>query len=66
MDYAVDTISAMDGAPEHSQIEKNEVGSRIGVLRGLLAALEASYLETAPAADNVPVDPEYIAAVGHS
>ncbi len=66
MDYAIDTINAMDGAPEHSSAQKDEVISRISTLKTLLAELEQSYLDNTPGDMTTPVDPEYIAAAGHS
>lgn len=66
MDYAIDTINAMDGAPEHSSAQKDEVIIRISTLKTLLGELEQSYLDNAPSDMTSPVDPEYIAAAGHS
>ncbi len=66
MDYAIDTINAMDGAPEHSAAQKDEVITRISTLKNLLNELEQSYLENTPTDKAPPVDPEYIAAAGHS
>ncbi|WP_406827089.1 hypothetical protein [Pedobacter sp. KACC 23697] len=66
MDYAIDTINAMDGAPEHSLAQKDEVIARISMLKTLLGKLEQSYLDNTPGDMTSPVDPEYIAAAGHS
>ncbi|WP_090496132.1 hypothetical protein [Pedobacter terrae] len=66
MDYAVDTINAMDGAPEHSPAQKDEVITRLSRLKTLLSELEQSYLDNTPGDMSSPVDPEYIAAAGHS
>jgi len=66
MDYAIDTINAMDGAPEHSSAQKNAVITRISRLKTLLGELEKSYLDNTPTDTTIPVDPEYIAATGHS
>jgi len=66
MDYAIDTIGTMDGAPEHSSAQKDEVIARISKLKTLLGQLEQSYLDNTPADITSPVDPEYIAAAGHS
>ncbi|MEH3112404.1 hypothetical protein [Pedobacter terrae] len=66
MDYAIDTINAMDGAPEHSSAQKDEVTAKISTLKTLLNQLEQSYLDNTPSNMTLPVDPEYIAAAGHS
>jgi hypothetical protein len=66
MDYAVDTLNAMDGAPEHSPAQKDEVTAKITTLKTYLDALESAYLENTPNDQRSPVDPEYIAAAGHS
>ncbi|KIA96574.1 hypothetical protein OC25_02210 [Pedobacter kyungheensis] len=66
MDYAVDTLNAMDGAPEHNQSQKDEVTAKIATLKSYLDKLESAYLGTIPLEHQPPVDPEYIAAAGHS
>jgi hypothetical protein len=66
MDYAVDTLNAMDGAPEHTPAQKDEVITRISTLKTYLAKLEESYLDNTPTDTSLPVDPEYIGAAGHS
>lgn len=66
MDYAVDTLNAMDGTPEHTPAQKEEVIKKIGILKSYLDELEISYLENTPNDGISPVDPEYIAAAGHS
>ncbi|MGM9476183.1 hypothetical protein ACS5PU_07125 [Pedobacter sp. GSP4] len=66
MDYAVDTLNAMDGAPEHTPAQKEEVIKKIGILKSYLDELEISYLENTPNDGISPVDPEYISAAGHS
>ncbi|WP_412469147.1 hypothetical protein [Pedobacter sp. KLB.chiD] len=66
MDYAIDTINAMDGAPEHSSAQKDEVIAKISKLKTLLGKLEQSYLDNTPSDTASPVDPKYIAAAGHS
>ncbi|QDW25104.1 hypothetical protein FFJ24_009900 [Pedobacter sp. KBS0701] len=66
MDYAVDTLKAMDGAPDHNGQEKAEVLERISILKGYLKDLQQSYLENSPADTSIPVDPGYITEVGHS
>jgi hypothetical protein len=66
MDYAIDTIKAMDGAPEHSEQEKADMIARIAQLKEYLNDMEQSYLENTPADHSSPVDPEYIAEAGHS
>lgn len=66
MDYAIDTINAMDGAPEHSSAQKDVVIAKISKLKTLLGELEQSYLDNTPQDMTSPVDPEYIAAAGHS
>lgn len=52
--------------PEHSSTQKDEVIIRISTLKTLLGELEQSYLDNAPSDMTSPVDPEYIAAAGHS
>jgi len=66
MDCAVDTIKAMDGAPEHNDEEKAEVKNRIIKLREYLNDIEKSYFENTSAETIAQVDPAYIAEVGHS
>ncbi|MGN7990403.1 hypothetical protein ACTJKC_23900 [Pedobacter sp. 22226] len=66
MDYAIDTVKAMDGAPEHTAEEKAGVIARITQLKAYLNDVEQSYLENTPGDDSTPVDPEYIAEAGHS
>jgi hypothetical protein len=66
MDYAVDTLNSMDGAPNHDEQEKAEVLNRISILKDYLNDVEQSYLENAPGDRSEPVDPGYIAEVGHS
>lgn len=66
MDYAVDTLNAMDGAPEHTPSQKDEVMQKIATLKIYLDELERSYLGNTPTDTASPVDPEYIAAAGHS
>lgn len=66
MDYAVDTLNAMDGAPEHTQTQRDDVTAKIATLKTYLAELENSYLENTPGDPTEPIDPEYIAAAGHS
>ncbi|WP_316844007.1 hypothetical protein [Pedobacter psychrodurus] len=36
MDYAIDTVKAMDGAPEHSEEEKSGVLGKLSKLNGYL------------------------------
>lgn len=66
MDSAVDTVKAMDGAPEHDQEKKAEVKMRIDKLREYLNDVEGAYFENTPSEDVPQVDPDYIAEVGHS
>ncbi len=66
MDYAVNTLKAMDGAPDHNEQEKAEVLNRISILKEYLKDVERSYLENSPADTSAPVDPGYITEVGHS
>ncbi|WP_316828561.1 hypothetical protein [Pedobacter miscanthi] len=66
MDYAIDTVKAMDGAPEHNEEEKAGIITRITQLKAYLNDVEQSYLENAPADNSSSVDPEYIAEAGHS
>ena len=66
MDYAVDTLKSMDGAPSHDEQEKAEVLNRISILKDYLNDVEQSYIENSPVDRSEPVDPGYIAEVGHS
>lgn len=66
MDYAVDTIKEMNGAPDHSEQEKAAVLNRISTLKEYLDDVERSYLDHSPVDAAPPVDPGYIAEVGHS
>ncbi|KQM77853.1 hypothetical protein ASE74_15745 [Pedobacter sp. Leaf216] len=66
MDYAVDTLAAMDGAPEHDEDKKAEIKMRFAKLREYLNVVEQSYIENTPADAEPQVDPAYIAEVGHS
>ncbi|MGM9478088.1 hypothetical protein ACS5PU_16805 [Pedobacter sp. GSP4] len=66
MDYAVDTLNAMDGAPEHTATQKEAVLEKIATLKTYLDQLEIAYLDNTPTDAQRPVDPEYIAAAGHS
>lgn len=66
MDYAVDTLNTMDGAPQHSPAMKDEVIGKISTLKQYLQELEQAYIDNTPNDVSSPVDPEYIAAAGHS
>lgn len=66
MDYAIDTLKSLDGAPEHTENEKTDVLDRISVLKDYLKDVEQSYIENSPGAPPALVDPEYITEVGHS
>jgi len=56
MDYALETIQSMDGAPEHTAEETSLVHEKIGKLREYLAVVEASYNETTPTLSNTPTE----------
>ncbi|WP_316847292.1 hypothetical protein [Pedobacter psychrodurus] len=66
IDYAIDTVKAMDGAPEHSEQQKAVVTDRISKLKLYLNEVEVAYLENAPERSSLTIDPEYIAETGHS
>lgn len=51
MDYAIDTVKAMDGAPEHSEEEKSGVLGKLSKLNGYLKEMEQSYLDNTPGED---------------
>lgn len=48
MDYSVDVLNAMDGAPEHSVEQQDAVNVKIQNLKIYLNHLEASYNENTP------------------
>ncbi|MCX2574098.1 hypothetical protein [Pedobacter sandarakinus] len=66
MDYAIDTIKLMDGAPEHSEDQQQNIETRLSHLSDYLNNVKVSYLENVPKDDKEQVDMEYIAQTGHS
>lgn len=48
MDYSVDVLNAMDGAPEHSAAQQEVVREKIQNLKVYLSHLETSYNENTP------------------
>lgn len=48
MDYSVDVLNAMDGAPEHTAEKQEVVRGKIQNLKIYLNHLEASYNENTP------------------
>ncbi|WP_316809661.1 hypothetical protein [Pedobacter agri] len=68
MDYALEVIQSMDGAPEHSEADRLRVGENIAKLRSYLDAVELSYQETIPviSASQVNESPANFSGTGHS
>lgn len=66
MDYALDVIKTMDGAPEHSLEEKAQVNEKLATLKVYLDHVATSYNETTP--DNIQPqqDQESFSGTGHS
>ena len=66
MDYSVDVLNAMDGAPEHSVAQQAEVNAKIQNLKMYLDNLESSYNENTPlgntglATDTPPAIPDIV------
>ncbi|MFC4211905.1 hypothetical protein ACFOWA_11970 [Pedobacter lithocola] len=48
MDYALDVIKSMDGAPEHNSEEKQLVNQKLDKLKEYLEIVSVSYNETTP------------------
>lgn len=67
MDYALETIKSMDGAPEHSLEERELVHKKIANLRTYLAIVETSYNETIPKLHDTSTDSAIpFSGTGHS
>ncbi|NTE04830.1 hypothetical protein G6M26_10450 [Agrobacterium tumefaciens] len=55
MDYSVDVLNAMDGAPEHSAVQQEVVREKIQNLKIYLDHVETSYNENTPQGNTGPV-----------
>jgi len=68
MDYALDVIKAMDGAPEHSVEDRILVNEKLAQLKLYLDAVYTSYNETIPSsAENINIEkPINFSGTGHS
>lgn len=68
MDYAIEVIKSMDGAPEHSIDERNLVNENINKLKSHLDAIALSYNETIPKINESPTieAPSNFSGTGHS
>ncbi|UKT63605.1 hypothetical protein [Pedobacter mucosus] len=67
MDYALDVIKSMDGAPEHNLEEQTLVNKRIVVLKEYLDAVAASYQATIPKVlNNSDTEGINFSGTGHS
>lgn len=54
MDYALEVIKSMDGAPEHTAADRLVVNENIAKLKEYLEAVSTSYNETIPNNVNSP------------
>ncbi|MDQ1140708.1 hypothetical protein [Pedobacter agri] len=68
MDYALEVIKSMDGAPEHNETKRLQVNENIAKLRSYLDAVELSYQETIPVISDSQVNesPANFSGTGHS
>ncbi|KQR72169.1 hypothetical protein [Pedobacter sp. Leaf176] len=48
LDYSMEVMNALDGAPHHNQEETKNVNDKIATLKEYLKNLELSYNETSP------------------
>lgn len=54
MDYALDVIKSMDGAPEHNNDEKALVNEKLAKLKAYLEIVSISYNDTTPKVSENP------------
>lgn len=68
MDYALEVIKSMDGAPEHTAEDRNLVNENISKLKAHLDAVALSYNETIPEIDETLTNemPSNFSGTGHS
>jgi len=64
MDYALEVIQSMDGAPEHNAADQALVNEKLEKLKAYLAAVSLSYNQTVPAV--TPPEAENFSGTGHS
>lgn len=68
IDYALDVIKTMDGAPEHNLEAQEVVNQKLAKLKDYIDVLAASYHETVPKVSENPVDTNtaQFSGTGHS
>lgn len=66
MDYSLDTIKAMDGAPEHTATEQENVNAKIAELGQYLENVKSSYNENIPQTGSLTTDSDNFSGTGHS
>ncbi|RYD78450.1 MAG: hypothetical protein EOP53_11200 [Sphingobacteriales bacterium] len=68
IDYALDVIKTMDGAPEHTAEEQALVNEKLTKLKKYLEGITVSYNETTPKISENPVSQsaENFSGTGHS
>lgn len=68
MDYALEVIKSMDGAPEHSPEDRLLVNENLAKLKEYLDAVSISYNETTPSDVKLPASEttENFSGTGHS
>ena len=68
IDYALDVIKTMDGAPEHTTEEQALVNEKLNKLEEYLKVITVSYNETAPktSENSLGQSAENFSGTGHS
>jgi len=68
IDYALDVIKTMDGAPEHTAAEQALVNEKLAKLKEYIEVVSISYNETVPGKteNSLAKTPENFSGTGHS
>ncbi|TCD12961.1 hypothetical protein EZ449_02635 [Pedobacter frigidisoli] len=66
MDYALDVIKSMDGAPEHSIEDQSIVNEKLAKLKEYLELVSISYHETVPKINAANELTDNFSGTGHS